>query len=41
VLADLALRPRIAELGFRAVPREQQTPEALDALVKDVGIRAE
>jgi tripartite-type tricarboxylate transporter receptor subunit TctC len=33
-LADAAVRSRLAELGFEVVPREQQTPEALRALVK-------
>jgi tripartite-type tricarboxylate transporter receptor subunit TctC len=33
-LADPAIRSRLAELGFEVFPREQQTPEALGALVK-------
>jgi tripartite-type tricarboxylate transporter receptor subunit TctC len=33
-LADLAVRRRLADLGFEIVPREQQTPEALAALHK-------
>jgi tripartite-type tricarboxylate transporter receptor subunit TctC len=51
-LADPAVRSRLADLGFEIVPREQQTPEALGALVKadaekwwpiikELGIRAE
>jgi hypothetical protein len=46
------VRSRFVELGFEIVPREQQTPEALGALVKgdaekwwpiikELGIRAE
>jgi tripartite-type tricarboxylate transporter receptor subunit TctC len=33
-LADPAVRSRFVELGFEIVPREQQTPEVLSALVK-------
>jgi tripartite-type tricarboxylate transporter receptor subunit TctC len=33
-LADAAVRSRLAELGYQAFPRDQQTPEALGALVK-------
>jgi tripartite-type tricarboxylate transporter receptor subunit TctC len=33
-LADPLVRSRLADLGFTIFPREQQTPEALDALVK-------
>jgi tripartite-type tricarboxylate transporter receptor subunit TctC len=33
-LADPAVRSRLVELGFEIFPREQQTPEALSALVK-------
>jgi tripartite-type tricarboxylate transporter receptor subunit TctC len=33
-LADLAVRSRLADLGQEIFPREQQTPEALGALVK-------
>jgi tripartite-type tricarboxylate transporter receptor subunit TctC len=33
-LADPAVRPRLTDLGFEIVPREQQTPEALAALHK-------
>ena len=33
-LADSTLRSRLAELGFEAFPREEQTPEVLGALVK-------
>jgi tripartite-type tricarboxylate transporter receptor subunit TctC len=33
-LADPAVRSRIVDLGFEISPREQQTPEALGALVK-------
>jgi tripartite-type tricarboxylate transporter receptor subunit TctC len=33
-LADPAVRSRLVELGFEIFPREQQTPEALGALVK-------
>jgi tripartite-type tricarboxylate transporter receptor subunit TctC len=33
-LADPAVRSRLVELGFEVFPREQQTPEALGALVK-------
>jgi tripartite-type tricarboxylate transporter receptor subunit TctC len=33
-LADPAVRSRLAELGYQVFPREQQTPEALVALVK-------
>jgi tripartite-type tricarboxylate transporter receptor subunit TctC len=51
-LADPAIRSRLAELGFEVFPREEQTPEALGALVKadstkwwplikDFGIKAE
>ena len=29
-----AVRSRLAELGYEVFPREQQTPEALAALVK-------
>jgi tripartite-type tricarboxylate transporter receptor subunit TctC len=51
-LADPAVRSRLVELGFEVFPREQQTPEALSALVKadaekwwpiikELGIKAE
>jgi tripartite-type tricarboxylate transporter receptor subunit TctC len=51
-LADPAGRSRLAELGEEVFPREQQTPEALGALVKadaekwwpiinELGIKAE
>jgi tripartite-type tricarboxylate transporter receptor subunit TctC len=51
-LAEPAVRERLAELGQQIVPREEQTPEALDALqraeiekwwpiIKAPGIRAE
>ena len=51
-LADPAARSRLAELGYEAFPRDQQTPEALGALVnggaekwwpiiKELGIKAE
>ena len=51
-LADPAVRFRLADLGFEVLPPEQQTPEALGALVKadaekwwpiikELGIRAE
>jgi tripartite-type tricarboxylate transporter receptor subunit TctC len=51
-LADPAVRSRLVELGFEVFPREQQTPEALGALVKagaekwwpiikELGIKAE
>jgi tripartite-type tricarboxylate transporter receptor subunit TctC len=51
-LAEPAVRERLAELGQQIVPREEQTPEALDALqraeiekwwpiIKAAGIRAE
>jgi tripartite-type tricarboxylate transporter receptor subunit TctC len=51
-LADPAARSRLVELGFEIFPREQQTPEALGALVKadaekwwpiikELGIKAE
>ena len=33
-LADPAVRSRLADLGMEVFPREQQAPEALDALVK-------
>lgn len=33
-LADPSVRSRIADLGFEIFPREQQTSEALGALVK-------
>jgi tripartite-type tricarboxylate transporter receptor subunit TctC len=33
-LADPAVRSRLADLGGEVFPPEQQTPEALDALVK-------
>ena len=33
-LADTAVRKRLADLGMRIVPREQQTPEALGAFQK-------
>jgi tripartite-type tricarboxylate transporter receptor subunit TctC len=33
-LADQAVRSRLVELGLEVFPREQQTPEALGALVK-------
>jgi tripartite-type tricarboxylate transporter receptor subunit TctC len=32
-LADPAVRSRLADLGFEVFPPEQQTPEALGALV--------
>ena len=32
--AEPAVRTRLADLGIEVFPREQQTPEALDALVK-------
>ena len=52
VLADPAVQSRFAELGADVFPRERQTPEALDALVKadaekwwpiikELGIKAE
>jgi tripartite-type tricarboxylate transporter receptor subunit TctC len=52
VLADPTARSRLADLGFEIFPREQQTPEALGALVKadaakwwpiikELGIKAE
>jgi tripartite-type tricarboxylate transporter receptor subunit TctC len=51
-LADPAVRSRLADLGVEVFPREQQTPEALGALVKadaekwwpiirELGIKAE
>jgi tripartite-type tricarboxylate transporter receptor subunit TctC len=51
-LADPAVRSRLVDLGMELFPREQQTPEALDALVKagaekwwpiikELGIKAE
>ena len=51
-LADPALRSRLADIGDEVFPREQQTPEALGALVKagaakwwpvikELGIKAE
>jgi tripartite-type tricarboxylate transporter receptor subunit TctC len=51
-LADAAVRSRLLEIGFEVFPREQQTPEALDAIVKadaekwwpiikELGIKAE
>jgi tripartite-type tricarboxylate transporter receptor subunit TctC len=51
-LADATVRSRLVELGLDIVPREQQTPEALGALVrsdakrlwpliKEFGIKAE
>jgi tripartite-type tricarboxylate transporter receptor subunit TctC len=51
-MVDAAVRSRLADLGFEAVPRENQTPEALatlqrtDAekwlpLIKEFGINAE
>jgi tripartite-type tricarboxylate transporter receptor subunit TctC len=51
-LADPGLRSRLADLGFEAFPSEQQTPQALGALVKadaekywplikELGIKAE
>ena len=51
-LADPAVRSRLADLGEEVFPREQQTPEALGALVKtdaekwwpiikELGIKAE
>jgi tripartite-type tricarboxylate transporter receptor subunit TctC len=51
-IADPAVRSRLADLGFVAFPREQQTPEALAALqradaekwwplIKEFGIKAE
>jgi tripartite-type tricarboxylate transporter receptor subunit TctC len=33
-LADRAVRSRLVELGFEILPREQQTPDALAAMVK-------
>ena len=33
-LADPAVRSRLADLGYEVLPPEQQTPEALGALVK-------
>jgi tripartite-type tricarboxylate transporter receptor subunit TctC len=33
-LADMAVQSRLAEIGMEVFPRERQTPEALDALVK-------
>jgi tripartite-type tricarboxylate transporter receptor subunit TctC len=33
-LSDTGVQSRIADLGFEVFPRERQTPEALDALVK-------
>ena len=33
-LADPAVRSRLADLGLEIFPREQQTPEALGAIVK-------
>jgi tripartite-type tricarboxylate transporter receptor subunit TctC len=51
-LADPAVSSRLADLGLEIFPREQQTPEALGALVKadaekwwpiikELGIKAE
>jgi tripartite-type tricarboxylate transporter receptor subunit TctC len=51
-LADPAVRSRLVDLGYKVFPREQQTPEALGALVKadaakwwpiikELGIKAE
>jgi tripartite-type tricarboxylate transporter receptor subunit TctC len=51
-LADPAVRSRLVDLGLEIFPREQQTPEALGALVKadaekwwpiikELGIKAE
>jgi tripartite-type tricarboxylate transporter receptor subunit TctC len=51
-MVDPAIRSRIAELGFEVFPREQQSMEALDAmvkagaakwwpLIKELGIKAE
>ena len=51
-LADAELNSRLAEFGFEVFPREQQTPEALDAMqkadaekwwpiIKEFGIKAE
>jgi tripartite-type tricarboxylate transporter receptor subunit TctC len=51
-LADAELNSRLAEFGFEGFPREQQTPEALDAMqkadaekwwpiIKEFGIKAE
>jgi hypothetical protein len=51
-LADPAVRPRLADLGYDVFPRERQTPEALGALqkadaekwwpiIKEFGIRSE
>jgi hypothetical protein len=51
-LADPALRSRFVDLGLEVFPREQQTPEALGALmkagaekwwpiIKELGIKAE
>jgi tripartite-type tricarboxylate transporter receptor subunit TctC len=51
-LADPEVQTRLADLGIEIFPREQQTPEALGALVKadaekwwpiikELGIRAE
>jgi tripartite-type tricarboxylate transporter receptor subunit TctC len=33
-LAEPAVRSRLTDLGFEVFPRDQQTPEALGALVK-------
>jgi tripartite-type tricarboxylate transporter receptor subunit TctC len=33
-LADPTVRTRLTDLGLEIFPRERQTPEALDALVK-------
>jgi tripartite-type tricarboxylate transporter receptor subunit TctC len=51
-LADPAARSRLAELGYEAFPREQQTPETLAALqkadaekwwpiIRELGLKAE
>jgi hypothetical protein len=37
-LADLAVRFRFVDLGMKVFLRDQQTPEALGALQKDIGV---